>query len=91
MKTVTCLVAGDVPVEGVTKALHVGQAYELPDDVAKSLIASGRAFAGSPPAPEKKEAAPAEENKLADSPPENKAPKRRDSRRSTIQRRAESR
>ncbi len=86
MKTVTCTVAGDVIVDGEKKALHFGQVYELPDDVAKALISSDRAFAGTPPEPAKKEAAPAQENKQEPSPPATKDEARPPSRRSTTRR-----
>lgn len=89
---VTMLGACDV-VEGDEKrALHAGQHYELPDDVAKGLIAQGTAEKyKEPTAPKAPAGEPAEEDKQADEAPENKAPKRRDSRRSTILRGRESR
>jgi len=84
---VTMLGACDAVVAGEAKALHAGQQYDLPDDVAKGLIAQGTAEKyKAPSAPKEAAAEPAEEDKQADETPENKAPKRRDSRRSTIQR-----
>ena len=77
---VTVNFAGDVKVPGGKLAVHVGQAYDLPDDLARKLVKGGSAYRGEPKAskdeapasrkspgvtPDEKEADPTPENKVA--------------------------
>ena len=74
---VTVNFAGDVKVPGGKLAVHVGQAYDLPDDIARKLVKGGSAYRGEPkpakeaPAP-RKEPGVTPDEKEADPTPENK-------------------